>query len=123
MPVKQLHLLPFRRCHDVVVVAADDMRIHPYGTQKFCVQVGVVGDVADVQNPKRTIVPIFKGTQPFHAVCRDHGEDRGTPLRLVPPLPVQLSLSGSAYDIVKGASNDEQVDQRQYGGSEIRASS
>ena len=88
MRVTELHLFPFRCRHDVIVIATHDVCVYSHRAQKLCVQVGIVGDVADMQHAKRAAMPILKRAQPFETLRSGHGDDR------VKRLGTQLALLG-----------------------------
>ena len=57
-------LVPFRAAHDVVVIVAEDVAIEAGFVEDLGVDVGVVGDVADVQDARHAAVTGTELLQP-----------------------------------------------------------
>ena len=48
----ELRIFPLRGPHNVIVVVAEDIAVEAGFVQQFDILIGVVGDVADVEDPQ-----------------------------------------------------------------------
>ena len=71
----ELAVLPLRAAHDMVVVVAEHVAIESALVEELGVQVGVVGDVSDMQHPRSSSVPELERLPPVVVDLRGCGVD------------------------------------------------
>lgn len=61
----EVGILPFRACHNVIVIVANDVTINAGKSQNFFIIVGIVRNIPDMKDARLPTISLRESFQPF----------------------------------------------------------